>query len=95
MIRDKGTFVELGHFTDRGSESVNPFLLCSKNINLLGVYGGMPTDFLSAKRILARYHEKIPFEKIVTHKFSLDKADEALNAMRNMDSMKTVIIPAS
>ncbi|HXQ92716.1 MAG TPA: zinc-binding dehydrogenase [Nitrososphaerales archaeon] len=95
MVRDKGTFVELGHFTDRGSELVNPFLLCSKNINLLGVFGGMPTDFLFAKRILARYHEKIPFEKIVTHRFSLDQADEALKAMRNMDSMKTVIIPAS
>jgi threonine dehydrogenase-like Zn-dependent dehydrogenase len=95
MVRDKGTFVELGHFTDRGAESVNPFLLCSKNINLFGVFGGMPTDFLFAKRILVRYHDKIPFEKIVTHKFSLDGAEDALNAMRNMDSMKTVIIPSS
>lgn len=58
MLREKGTFVELGHFTDRGSEWVNPFVLCSKNINLFGVFGGMPPDFLFAKRILSRYHRR-------------------------------------
>ncbi len=93
MIRDKGTFVELGHFTDRGSEPVNPFLLCSKNINLLGVYGGLPPDFLWAKRVLENYHKGIPFEKIVTHKFSLEETGQALKTMRKMESMKTVIVP--
>ncbi len=94
MIRDKGTFVELGHFTDRGSEPVNPFLLCSKNVNLLGVYGGLPPDFLWAKRVMERYHREIPFERIVTHKFGLDETEQALKAMRKMESMKTVIIPS-
>jgi threonine dehydrogenase-like Zn-dependent dehydrogenase len=93
MIRDKGTFVELGHFTDRGSEPVNPFSLCSKNINLLGVYGGLPPDFLWAKRLLEQYHAKIPFEKLVTHKFPLEETEQALRAMRSMQSMKTVLVP--
>ena len=93
MVRDKGTFVELGHFTDRGTEPVSPFLLCSKNINLFGVYGGMPPDFLWAKRILTRYHRQIPFEKLVTHKFKIDEAKQALQTMRKMESMKTVIVP--
>lgn len=93
MIHDKGTLVELGHFTDRGAEPVNPFLLCSKNINLLGVYGGMPPDFLFAKRILALNYRKIPFEKLVTHKFSLEDVEKALSAMRRMDCMKSVLVP--
>jgi threonine dehydrogenase-like Zn-dependent dehydrogenase len=93
MIRDKGTFIELGHFTDRGPEPVNPFLLCSKNINLLGVYGGLPPDFLWAKKLLEQYHAKIPFEKLVTHKFPLEETEQALGAMRNMESMKTVLVP--
>jgi L-iditol 2-dehydrogenase len=93
MVRDKGTFIELGHFTDRGSEPVNPFLLCSKNIYLLGVYGGLPPDFLWAKRLLEQYHSQIPFEKIVTHKFRLEETGSALKAMRSMESMKTVIVP--
>jgi threonine dehydrogenase-like Zn-dependent dehydrogenase len=93
MIRDKGTFVELGHYTDRGTEPLSPFLLCSKNINLFGVYGGMATDFLFAKRILAREYRKIPFEKLVTHKFALEDAEKALSTMRRMDCMKAVIVP--
>jgi threonine dehydrogenase-like Zn-dependent dehydrogenase len=93
LTRDKGTFVELGHFTDRGSEPVSPFLLCSKNINLFGVYGGLPPDFLWAKRVLESYYRKLPFEKIVTHKFRLEEAEAALGAMRKMESMKTVIVP--
>lgn len=93
MLRERGTFVELGHFTNRGSESINPFDLCSKNINLFGVFGGMPPDFLFAKRILSRYHKKIPFDKLVTHKFVLNDAEKALLTMRNMDCMKSVIVP--
>jgi len=93
MIRDKGTFVELGHFTDRGSEPVSPFLLCSKNINLLGVYGGLPPDFLWAKRVMERYHRQIPFQKLVTHKFRLDETEKALSVMKKLESMKAVIVP--
>jgi threonine dehydrogenase-like Zn-dependent dehydrogenase len=93
MVRDKGTLVELGHFTDRGAEELNPFMICSKNINLFGVFGGMPPDFLFAKRILSRYHKEIPFEKIVTHKFPLDESDRALQTMRSLNCMKAVIIP--
>ena len=42
---------------------------------------------------MERYYKQIPFEKIVTHKFALEDTEKALNAMRKMESMKTVIIP--
>ncbi len=93
MLRDRGTFIELGHFTDRGPTQVNPYTICSKQINLLGMWGCGPAGFLISKRILQRYRHKIPFEKIVTHKFPLEKVNEALATSRKMESMKTVIIP--
>jgi len=93
MVRDRGTFVELGHFTDRGQEPVSPFTLCAKNINLFGMFGGGPAGFLWAKRVLERYRHKIPLEKIVTHKFPLNKVKEALETSRKMESMKTALVP--
>ncbi|MDA4130182.1 MAG: hypothetical protein OK457_05390, partial [Thaumarchaeota archaeon] len=62
-------------------------------INLFGVYGGLPPDFLWAKRVLESYYRRLPFEKIVTHKFRLDETEVALKTMRKMESMKTVIVP--
>lgn len=41
----------------------------------------MAPDFLFAKRIMVRYHENIPFKKLVTHRFALDDADKASKTM--------------
>ncbi len=93
MVRSRGTIVEVGHFTDRGTAPINPFQFCAKAINIFGVWGGGPGGFLWAERILERNWHTIPFQKIVTHKFPLAKVKEALEISRKLESMKTVLMP--
>lgn len=93
IVRNRGTLVELGHFTDRGPAPVNPFIFCVKNINVFGFFGGGPAGFLSAKRFLESTWHDIPYQKIVTHKFPLKDIKHALETSRKMESMKTVLIP--
>jgi Zn-dependent alcohol dehydrogenase len=44
-------------------------------------------DFLRAHR------EEFPFHKMVTHRFKLEQANEALNTTANWESAKSVIVP--
>lgn len=91
MVRSGGIFIELGHFTDRGLAEVNPFTVVSKNLSIIGSYGGGAIGFLSAVRLLESYRKTIAFEKIVTHKFPLDKVREALETARRYECMKAVL----
>ena len=93
MVRNRGTIVEVGHFTDRGPAPINPFWFCAKNINIFGIFGGGPAGFLWAKRFLEKTWRQIPFEKLVTHKFPLKDFNLALETSRKLESMKTVMIP--
>lgn len=93
MVREGGVYVEIGHFTNRGTTPVNPYVLCQKDINLYGSWGGGPHGFMISRRIIESYHKSIPFEKVVTHKFPLEEAAKAIEKVRRGECMKTVLVP--
>jgi threonine dehydrogenase-like Zn-dependent dehydrogenase len=75
MVRRSGTYIIIGVFADRGS-LMNPARLNSKDIRLIGAWYaptqqyGKDLDFITSR--------KFRFEKIVTHKFGTDDAQEAV-----------------
>jgi len=44
--------------------------------------------------ILEAERSRVPFEKVVTHEFSLSRVQEALETARREDCVKAVLIPA-
>lgn len=77
MLRTSGTFVEVGHFTDVGEVSINPFVqLCNKNINLQGSWGGEIEGFVRALPIMEK--RVFPLEKLVTHTVGMERLQEII-----------------
>ncbi len=95
MVRHGGVYVEVGHFTDRGTIPLNPYILCRKDINLYGSWGAGPHGFMMSRRILEANLKSLPFERIVTHKFTLDEAMEAVETVRRGECMKAVFLPSA
>jgi len=93
MVRIGGVYVEIGHFTDRGVIPINPYILCRKDINLYGSWGAGPYGFVLARRIVEAYYKEMPLEKIVTHKFSLEEAEKAIETVRTGECMKAAFAP--
>jgi len=94
FIRRGGGLCELGFFVDNGEATINPhFDICKKEINLVGswVYNlrDYPTTFDFLKRAQGI---GIPLEKLITHKFSLDEIDEALQTNVRMDGIKVAYV---
>jgi threonine dehydrogenase-like Zn-dependent dehydrogenase len=55
---------------------------------------GVCSGFATAVSILEAERSRVPFEKVVTHEFSLSRVQEALETARREDCVKAVLIPA-
>jgi len=94
LLRDGGTLLEVGAFVDLGPVDLNPADLLGRNLTLVGVAGEDARAYDSTLAMLAEHHPEVPFERAVTHHFSIDEADAAMQtALGAGDAMKVIIAP--
>ncbi|MBI1895789.1 MAG: zinc-binding dehydrogenase [Acidobacteria bacterium] len=91
--RDGGRFLVLGQYADAGSISFNPHTVTRKQLQMIGSWGFEPRHVDRALGLLNETGWKHRFARQITHRFALDRADEALQTTRQWISGKTVIVP--
>jgi L-iditol 2-dehydrogenase len=96
LLRDGGTLLEVGAFVDLGTVPVNPAELLGRNLTVVGVAGEDARGYEATLRLLAEHHETVPFHRAVTHRFPIERADEAMRiALGAGEAMKVVIVPGA
>jgi D-arabinose 1-dehydrogenase-like Zn-dependent alcohol dehydrogenase len=94
LLRDGGTYVMAGHYTDAGPVSLNPHLQMNrKHVDLRGQWG---TDFrhlVGALRMLGREGDRLPFEQIIGARYTLESAEAALRDVEALRVTKAIIVP--
>ena len=94
LLRDGGTYVIAGHYTDRGGVEINPHIdINRKHADIRGQWG---TDFhhvVRALRMLAKHHDRLPFAKVIGGRYSLEQANEALEDVASLKVTKAIIAP--
>ena len=96
MVRVGGTVVEAGAFVDLGPVSVNPTAeICTKNVNVLGVGGETTGSYAPAMELLARNQDRLPLERMITHKLALEDASTALEIAQSDRAMKVLLSPTA
>jgi L-iditol 2-dehydrogenase len=94
MLRVGGLLVEAGNFSDLGDVPINPHRhLCSKSVRILGVGGEEVGSYGPSLRQMARYRERYPLDRFVSHRFSLEQVEAAVRKSMAPDSLKVVIDP--
>ena len=95
LLRDGGTFVIAGHYTDTGEASVNPHIQINRrHADIRGQWG---TDFhhvVRALRMLARHADRLPFRKVIGGRYPLAKAAQALDDVAELRVTKAIIDPS-
>ena len=93
LCRDGGQFLVLGQYADAGNISFNPHTITRKQLRIIGSWGFEPRHVDRALRLLERDGElRRKFARAITHRFPLDRADEALQTARSLSGGKTVIL---
>lgn len=94
LVRYGGTVVEAGAFVDLGPTAINPSAdLCARNLAILGIGGERSDLYLPTMRMLERNLDRLPFERVISHRMPLERAAEALAISGSNEAMKVVFAP--
>lgn len=92
MVRSGGRYLLVGSATDFGAVPINPAHIVQKGLRVTGVSGADPESFircLEAMQTMTPY----PVERMVSHKYGLDQANDAFRASETLEAMVAVITP--
>lgn len=94
FIRNGGGLCELGFFINGGDATINPhFDICAKEITTVGSWVYTLRDYATTFDFLKRAKGiGLPMEKLITHRFPLDKINEAHQTNLNMEGLKIAVI---
>jgi threonine dehydrogenase-like Zn-dependent dehydrogenase len=93
MLRDGGTYVEMGQFTDAGSIETNWHRFCTKDVNLLGSWAFTANDIPLGIAMLDRARDCYPWNDMQTlFPFSEAGISEAIESAVEMRSVKSTIV---
>ncbi len=94
FTRDAGTLVVVGQYTDHGSVSINPHLeLNQPHLQVRGCWGSDLSHLYRAVRTLTRHADSFPWRSMISGRYSLEHATEALAAAERQESIKALILP--
>jgi len=94
FIRNGGGLCELGFFINGGDAQINPhFDICAKEITTVGSWVYTLRDYATTFDFLKRAKAiGIPLAELITHKYPLDKINEALETNLSMKGLKIAIV---
>jgi threonine dehydrogenase-like Zn-dependent dehydrogenase len=96
MVRDGGRMIVCGHYTDNGSVEIHPhWQINRKHVTLRGCWGVRYEHFHRAVELAARFGDRKPWGEMVSGRYSLDRAGEALSAIERQTALKAIIEPNS
>jgi threonine dehydrogenase-like Zn-dependent dehydrogenase len=93
MCRDGGRYLVLGHYCNAGPVSFNPHVITRKQLQVIGSWSSEPRHLKAAIEFLRTTREQFPFHEMVTHRFPLDRCNEALATTASWQCAKSVITP--
>lgn len=93
MCRDGGKYLVLGHYCDAGPVLWNPHVITRKQLQVFGSWSSEPRHLQAALDFLRANQERFPFAQMVSHRFTLAQADEALQTTARWEALKSVIVP--
>jgi threonine dehydrogenase-like Zn-dependent dehydrogenase len=96
LVRDGGRVVIAGHYTDNGRVTIHPhWQINRKHVELRGCWGSEFSHFYRAVELAHRFGDRVPWREMVSARYRLDDADEALEAVASREVVKALIAPGA
>jgi len=95
MLRRGGTYLETGNFVDTGGTvELNVHRhIAAKNVLIFGNTNHPHDGYYAALDMMWRHKHEYPFDKLITHRYKLDHAQEAIQKSFEEDALKVVFTP--
>lgn len=94
FLRDGGTYVEMGQFTDAGAIETNWHRICTKDLNVLGSWAFTANDLPLGVDMLYQARDKYPWRDMQTlFPFTVEGVKDAVDQAMAMKTVKSTIVP--
>jgi L-iditol 2-dehydrogenase len=96
LLRDGGSMVVCGHYTDAGEARIHPHRQINrKHVELRGCWGSDFSHLYRAIRIAASQGDRVPWREMIGGRYGLADAGRALAAVESREVTKAVIVPGA
>jgi L-iditol 2-dehydrogenase len=94
MLRRGGTYCETGNFVDTGSVNLNIHKhFSAKNVLFIGNTNHPHDMYYAHHEMMIRHRNEYPWGKLVSHRFSLDDCEKAMEVAYSPEALKVVFVP--
>ena len=94
MVRDGGRVVICGHYTDNGPVEIHPhWQINRKHVEIRGCWGSQYHHFHRAVQLASRFSGRVPWKEMVTGRYDLSHAADALATVESRAALKALIVP--
>ncbi len=92
LLRQGGTYVIAGHYTDAGPVEINPHhAINRKHATVKGRWGTEPRHVVRSLALLARH--RLPFAEVIGGRYPIERARDALADVEALNVTKAIIAP--
>ena len=93
MLRDGGTYIEMGQFTDAGPVATNWHRICTKDIRIVGSWAFTADDIPKGIAMLQRARHRFPWHEMqMLFPFSEQGIADGIASALEMRSVKSTIL---
>lgn len=78
-----------------GTTPVAPGTITKKNITVIGSFSGDIAQYDTALQVLARYADRLPFERLISGRYPLADVNDVIGRMQSFQEIKPVLLPGS
>ena len=94
LARDGGRYVIVGQYTDNGPTEINPHRdINRKHLDIRGCWGVDLSHVWRAMDVLSRFADRFAWLDLISRRFGLEEAGEALAAVEARQVIKALIVP--
>lgn len=95
LLRDGGTYVIAGHYTDAGPASINPHVhINRKHADVRGQWGTAFRHLVRALGIITKHRDVLPFHRIIGGRYDVAQAQQAIEDVAALRVTKAIIQPS-
>ncbi|WP_458095193.1 zinc-binding dehydrogenase [Roseomonas sp. WA12] len=91
LVRKGGRYVTVGQL-GAGTTTFSPSTIVKKNIRIIGSFSGDAKSYWKALQFASAHIDRIPFERMITGRYTLDEVNTALDRMHRMEEIKPLIV---
>ncbi|OAP24300.1 MULTISPECIES: zinc-binding dehydrogenase [Amycolatopsis] len=93
LVARGGRYLVVGLWSAPGSTPLEPRRVNNANLRIIGSALSRPKHLHQAIAVARSCHQRFPLAEVVSHRFSLDQSQQALEALGRLETVKAVIVP--